>query len=76
MRIGFYIFFFGFYFVVQFVSECLFFALTLRVVTRLSSKDVRVLVSVCHPDLSGCSTFDEHTCLRACVVVLAWPSSH
>ena len=76
MRIGFLIFSFGFDFVVQLVSRCLFFALTLRVVTLLNSKYVRVLVSVCYPDFSGCSTFDEHTCLRACVVVLPWPSSH
>ena len=75
MRIGFSIFFFGFDFVVQFVSRCLFFALILRVVTLLNSTCVRVLVSVCYPDFSGCSTFDEHKCLRACVDVLPWPSS-
>ena len=46
MRIGFLIFSFGFDFVVQFVSRCLFLALTLRVVTLLNSTYIRVLVSV------------------------------
>ena len=76
MRIGFLIFSLGFDFVVQLVSRCLFFALTLRVVTLLNSTYFRVLVSVCYPDFSGCPTFDQHTFLRACVGVLSWPSSH
>ena len=76
MRIGFLIFSFGFDFVVQLVSTCLFFALTFRVDTLLNSTYVRVLVSVCYPDISGCPTFDQHICLRACVGVLPWPSSH
>ena len=76
MRIGFLIFSFGFDFVVELVSTCIFFALTRRFVTLLNSTYVRVLVSVCYPDFSDCSTFDEHICLRACVGVLPWPSSH
>ena len=46
VRIGFLILSFGFDFVVQLVSRCLFFALTLGVVTLLNSTYVRVLVSV------------------------------
>ena len=46
VRIGFFIFPFGFDFVVQLVSRCLFFALTLRVLTLLNSTYVRVPVSV------------------------------
>ena len=75
MRIGFLIFSFGFDFVFQLVSRCLFFALTFRVVTLLNSTCVRVFVSVCYTDFSGCLTFDQHICLRACVGVLPWPSS-
>ena len=77
VRIGFLIFSFGFDFVVKLVSRCLFFALTFRVVTLLTSTYVRVvLVSVCYPEFLGCLTFDQHICLRACVGVLPWPSSH
>ena len=46
MRIGFFVFSFGFVFVFQLVSRCLFFALTLRVLTLLNSTYVRVLVWV------------------------------
>ena len=70
MRIGFWIFSFGFDLVVQLVPRCLFFALNFRVVTLLTSTYVCVLVSVCYPDFSGCLSFDEHICLRACVGVL------
>ena len=70
MRIGFLIFSFGFDFVVQLVSRCLFFALILRVVTLLNSTCVRVLESVCYPDFSGCPNVDQHVCLRTCVGVL------
>ena len=70
MRIGFLIFSFGFDFVAQLVSRCLFFALTFRVVTFLTSAYVRVFASVCYPDFSGCPTFDQHICLRTCVGVL------
>ena len=70
-RIGFYIFSLGFDFVVQLVSRCLFFALTFRVVPLLTSTNVCVLVSVCYPEFSGCPTFDQHICLRACVGVLS-----
>ena len=70
------IFSFGFDFVVQLVSRCLFFALTFRVVTLLTSMYGRVLASVCYPDFSGCPTFDLHICLRTCAGVLPWPSSH
>ena len=76
VRIGFLIFSIGFDFVVQLVSRCLFFALILRVVTLLNSTYVRVLVWVCYPDFPGRSPFHEHICLRACVGVLPWPSSH
>ena len=62
-------------FVVQLVSRCLFFVLTFQVVTILNSTYVRVLVSACYPDFSGCPTFDQHICLRACVGVLPWPPS-
>ena len=51
MRIGFLIFSFGFDFVVQLVSRCLFFALTFRVVTISTSTSVCVLASVCYPGL-------------------------
>ena len=60
VRVGFLNISFGLDFVVQLVSRCLFFALTLGVVTLLNSSYVRVLVSVCSPDVSDCSTFDEH----------------
>ena len=76
MRIGFLIFSFGFDFVVHLVSRCLSFALTFMVVTLLTSRYVRVLATVCYPDVSGCPTFDQHICLRTCVGVLPWPSSH
>ena len=76
MRIGILIFSFGIDFVVQLVSRCLFFAFTFQVVTLLTSTCVRVFESVCYPDISGCPTFDQHMCLRVCVGVLPWPSSH
>ena len=70
VRIGFLIFSFGFNFVVQLASRCLFFALTFQVVILLNSTYVRMLESVCYPDFSGCPTFDQHICLRTCVGVL------
>ena len=70
MRIGFLIFSSGLDFVVQLVSRCLFFALTFRVVTLLTSTYVRVLASVCYPDFSGYPTFDQDIRLRTCVGVL------
>ena len=76
VRIGFFIFSFGIDFVVQLVSRCLFFALTFWVVPLLTSTYVCVLASVCYADFSGCPTFDQHICWRACVSVLPWPSSH
>ena len=76
MRISFLIFSFGLDFLVQLVSRCLFFALTFKVVTLLTGRYVRVLASVCYPDFSGCPTFDQDICLRTCVGVLPWPSSH
>ena len=76
VRIGFLIFSFGFDFVVQLSSRCLFFALAFRVVTLVTSTYVRVLATACYPDFSGCPTFDQHICLRACVGVLPWLSSH
>ena len=51
MRIGFLIFSFGIDFVVQLVSRCLFFALTLRVVPLLTNTYVCVIASVCYPGL-------------------------
>ena len=51
VRIDFLIFSFGFDFVVQLVSRCLFFALTFRVVPVLTSTYVYALVSVCYPGL-------------------------
>ena len=75
VRICFLMFAFGFDYVVQLVSRCLFFAWTFRVVTLLSSTYVRVLVSVWNPDVSGCPTLDQHIYLRACVGVLPWPSN-
>ena len=53
MHIGFLIFSFGFDFVVELVSWCLFFALTFRVIPLLTSTYVCVLVSVCYPSLSA-----------------------
>ena len=51
VRIDFLFFSFGFDFVVQLVSRCLFFALTVRVVPLLTRTYVSVLVSVCYPGL-------------------------
>ena len=51
MRISFLISSFGFDFIVQIFSRCLFFALTFRVVTLLNSTYVCVLASVCYPGL-------------------------
>ena len=73
MRIGFLIFSFGVDFLVQLVSRCLFFALTFRLVTLLTSTYVCVGVL---PDFPGCPIFDQHICLHACVGVLPWSSSH
>ena len=51
VRIDFLIFSFGFDFVVQIVSKCLFFASIFRVVPLLTSTYVCVLVSVCYAGL-------------------------
>ena len=76
VRINLLIFSFGFDFAVRFVSWCLFFALTVRVVPLLTSTYVGVLVSVFYLDFSSCPTFDHHVCFRVFVSVLPWISSY
>ena len=77
MRIGFVFFSFGFDFVVQVVSRCLFLALTFQVVPLLTSTYVCVLASVCYPglpatDIAG-SIFVTRPKIRDGVVVLFVP---